>query len=129
VLTSNGALQFCVYEELKHLVISHQGSGRQSESELTSMQFLAMGAASKVVASVITYPPQVVKTRIQQRQTDGNAKYTTALQTCRRVYANEGIRGFYKGLGPTQLRVAPQAAITFAAYENIKRLLQWLAPA
>lgn len=128
VLVSNGAIQFGVYEELKHFVISHQDTSVHSESQLTSIQFLGMGAVSKVIASVITYPLQVVKTRIQQRQTEGQVKYSSMGQSCQRIFAKEGARGFYKGLGPTLLRVAPQSAITFAAYENVKRLLQWVAP-
>ena len=35
---------------------------------LSSLHFLAMGAVAKVVASVATYPFQVIKTRLQQRK-------------------------------------------------------------
>lgn len=31
---------------------------------------------------------------------------------------NEGIGGFYKGLGPSLLRVVPASAITFLVYEE-----------
>lgn len=35
----------------------------------------------------------------------------------------EGLGGFYKGLVPNALRVAPQSAITFLVYESVLRLL------
>ncbi len=35
----------------------------------------------------------------------------------------EGLRGFYKGLLPSLLRVIPQSAVTLVFYENIMRLL------
>jgi len=37
---------------------------------------------------------------------------------------NEGVRGFYKGLGPALLRVMPQSAITLVVYENLLSLLK-----
>jgi len=35
----------------------------------------------------------------------------------------EGIGGFYKGLVPNLMRVAPQSALTFLVYESVMRLL------
>ena len=57
---SHGALQFMAYEELKHL-----RSQYQSNDKLDAMEYIAFAAASKVFATVLTYPYQVVKTRIQ----------------------------------------------------------------
>ena len=97
MLVSHGAVQFVVYEWLKSEVPkllhprqalqalqtqqssgssgsgSSGGGGRldrceSSVPELNSFHFLAMGAAAKVVASIATYPFQVVKTRLQQRR-------------------------------------------------------------
>lgn len=33
-------------------------------------------------------------------------------------FRNESFRGFYKGLGPSLLRVVPASAITFVVYEK-----------
>lgn len=57
---SHGAIQFMVYEELKALTA---GAGAYAHdtgrSSLSSVQISLMGAASKLVASLATYPSQV----------------------------------------------------------------------
>lgn len=39
------------------------------------------------------------------------------------MYRHEGVRGFYKGMLPTLLRVTPATAITFVVYENVSHNL------
>lgn len=43
------------------------------------------------------------------------------LQTCRRIYTNEGLIGFYAGLPITLIRVIPNTCITFVTYELFLR--------
>ncbi len=61
---SHGAIQFMVYEELKKLAAGPlwQGPpalGAQQQQPLSSLEISTIGAASKLVASVATYPSQV----------------------------------------------------------------------
>ena len=37
----------------------------------------------------------------------------------RSIYAREGLRGLYKGAGPSLIKAAPAAAITFTVYEAV----------
>ena len=57
---SHGAIQFMVYEELKALTA---GAGEYAKdtgrSSLSAGQISVIGAASKLAASVVTYPSQV----------------------------------------------------------------------
>jgi solute carrier family 25 (mitochondrial folate transporter), member 32 len=138
-LVSNGALQFMAYEEMRRLLIKHVV---QDESGLNTIHFLAMGAASKCFSATSTYPLQVVRARLYQRAsnpsenaaaaaTDSssgkkmrtNAKYNGALDVVRRVWRQEGWRGFYRGLVPQLLKTAPASALTLMAYEQVVRLL------
>mmetsp|Transcript_24229 Transcript_24229/g.41052 ORF Transcript_24229/g.41052 Transcript_24229/m.41052 type:complete len:357 (+) Transcript_24229:65-1135(+) len=63
MLVSHGAVQFVIYERLKS-----EAALTNSLSFLGSANFLVLGAASKVVATISTYPLQVIKTRLQQRR-------------------------------------------------------------
>ena len=56
---SHGAIQFMVYEELKKAARSPLGAKAGGSGELSSAQISVMGAASKLVASIATYPSQV----------------------------------------------------------------------
>lgn len=42
------------------------------------------------------------------------------LETARYVYSKSGIRGFYRGLGPTILGYLPTWAIYFTVYDSVK---------
>ncbi|KAM0719055.1 hypothetical protein Q7P37_004960 [Cladosporium fusiforme] len=120
---SHGAIQFMVYERLKdHWGMSRKG-GKQG---LTNMDYLYLSATSKMFAGSITYPYQVVRARLQTY--DAKAKYDGVGDVMKQVWKNEGLRGFYKGLGPNIIRVLPSTCVTFLVYENMKfylpRMLQ-----
>lgn len=116
ILTSHGAVQFAIYEELKRLS-TLAGRGKDTP------EYLLMGGLSKICATIATYPIQLVKTRMQQEFAHQHSAYGKTVATLRFIAHNEGALGFYKGLGPNLLKVAPQSAILFALYENILNLL------
>ena len=39
------------------------------------------------------------------------------------IYRQENLRGFYRGITPTVIQIAPYMAFTFGSYEAMKR--QW----
>jgi solute carrier family 25 (mitochondrial folate transporter), member 32 len=98
-----------------------------------------MSGASKLFALAITYPYQVVRSRIQVRLLiiagsfshilfiQNNATthlYPTIPATIKRTWVEEGPRGFYRGLGTNLVRVLPGTCVTFVVYENIAWLLR-----
>lgn len=58
LLTSHGAVQFAAYEEIRLV---------DAPPWLKPLWMLSAGAASKAVATTVTYPYQVIKARIQAR--------------------------------------------------------------
>ncbi|KAH7624650.1 hypothetical protein Ndes2526B_g00011 [Nannochloris sp. 'desiccata'] len=130
-LVSHGAIQFAVYEELKsaayHLrdFIRPLGARNVSEDKtLSSAEITACGALSKMAASIVTYPSQVVRSRLQQRMDSRALQYKGVVDVLRKTMAREGVGGLYKGLVPNVLRVMPQSAMTFLVYETVMRHLQ-----
>lgn len=113
ILTSNGAIQFMIYESLKEML-----QLKDYSIEKKSLSYFLVGVLSKSIASTITYPYQVAKTRIQQFQ--NIVKYKTTLQTIRLITTNEGFLALYKGLCPNLLRVAPNSAVTLLVYEILR---------
>jgi solute carrier family 25 folate transporter 32 len=130
-LVSHGAIQFAVYEELKtaafHIrdFIRPLGANIVSEDKtLSSAEITACGALSKMAASIVTYPSQVVRSRLQQRMESRALQYKGVVDVLRKTMAREGVGGLYKGLVPNVLRVMPQSAMTFLVYETVMRHLQ-----
>eukprot|EP01087_Luapelamoeba_hula_P020116 TRINITY_DN6797_c0_g1_i1.p1 TRINITY_DN6797_c0_g1~~TRINITY_DN6797_c0_g1_i1.p1 ORF type:complete len:293 (-),score=19.61 TRINITY_DN6797_c0_g1_i1:199-1077(-) len=115
---THGAVQVTVYDwmrkALSDYMLYHDG--------VVNMQpyhFTVMGCVSKLIASVATYPHQVLKSRLQQHPTP----YTGLVDCTIKTWQQEGLRGFYGGLVPNTLRVLPAAAITFLSYEMIAAAL------
>ncbi|KAK2465724.1 hypothetical protein APHAL10511_002268 [Amanita phalloides] len=79
------------------------------------------GAGGGLVSSVATCPLDVIKTKLQaQRAVVGQPGYLGIGDTVRKVFIEDGVRGFYRGLGPTILGYLPTWAIYFAVYDGIK---------
>lgn len=111
------------------------------------------GACAGLVSSVVTCPLDVVKTRLQAQEgrssarppppspsaltqmpphaalvrgdiaAEQNAKYLGLSATLRKIWKDDGIRGFYRGLGPTIFGYLPTWAIYFTVYDTSKQTL------
>ena len=78
----------------------------------------ASGGA-KAVASLLTYPHEVVRTRLRQPAINGVQKYRGLIQTLMLVVREEGFASLYGGLTAHMLRVVPNAACMFLIYELV----------
>jgi len=107
LLTSHGAVQFAVYEELRRIEVP---------AGLAPLWHFAIGAASKVLATTVTYPYQVIKSRIQVR----GSKFRGVIDCAMDAFRREGPIGFYRGYSANLLRVVPASAITLTAYEAFR---------
>ena len=67
ILVSNPAIQFVVYEQLIR-TLSKRRNKQSKLLQLSSTQFFILGAIAKAVATVLTYPYQVIKSRQQAVQ-------------------------------------------------------------
>jgi len=69
-------------------------------------------------AGCITYPYQVLRSRLQTY--DAAIVYRGVIDVIVQIWRKEGVDGFYKGLGPSIIRVLPSTWVTFLVYENVK---------
>ncbi|KAL4958833.1 putative mitochondrial folate carrier protein Flx1 [Aspergillus stella-maris] len=117
---SHGALQFMAYERLK-LYRSNLQSLGGGKRDLNNVDFLMISSVSKIFAGSITYPYQVLRSRLQTY--DAHLAYKGLFDVVAQIWAKEGFAGFYKGLGPNLFRVLPSAWVTFLVYENTRAFL------
>ncbi|KAI0351348.1 mitochondrial carrier [Trametes cingulata] len=115
---TEGTIQWVLYERLKRLTAGTQGKGGVQEW----VGMLGSAGTAKCVASLITYPHEVLRTRLRQPLVDGKVKYTGLLQTLRLVIAEEGVRSLYGGLSAHLMRVIPNAAVMYSIYEAVLRM-------
>lgn len=61
-----------------------------------------------------SYPFDVIKSKMQSDGFGADQKYKSMRDTFAQTWRGEGMRGFWRGLGPTLLRAMPVSAGTFA---------------
>lgn len=128
---TESTLQWMMYEELKSQLRLREErivkSGREKNwwdhTVDWTGNFMGAGAA-KGIASILTYPHEVARTRLRQApMADGRPKYTGLVHCFKLVWKEEGLIGLYGGLTPHLMRTIPSAAIMFGMYEGILKLL------
>ncbi|XP_047163057.1 folate transporter 1, chloroplastic-like isoform X2 [Vigna umbellata] len=130
LLVSHGAIQFTAYEELRKVIIDFKSKrstfhNQNPDKLLNSVDYAVLGATSKLAAILLTYPFQVMRSRLQQRPSgDGVPRYMDTWHVVKETARFEGIRGFYKGITANLLKNAPASSITFIVYENVLKFLK-----
>lgn len=85
--------------------------------------FLLGGVAGSVGATLV-YPIDLVKTRMQNQRTGANGElmYRNSAECAKSVFSNEGFLGFYRGLIPQLIGVAPEKAIKLTMNDLVRNL-------
>lgn len=88
-----------------------------------SPKLLFAGGLAGVVAWLVTYPFDVVKTRLQSIEQEVNPRYTSTVDCLRKIVRTEGWRVLFSGWGATAIRAFPTNAATFYGVCWAKNLL------
>lgn len=109
-------IQFPLYERFKAIATE-----RRNGEPLTPFDILLCSGGSKMLASMTTYPHEVLRTRLQMHQPTSGQRYSNFVQTLVAIARNEGIGGFYKGMGVNLVRTVPNSGLTILTYELCMR--------
>ncbi|KAI0071131.1 mitochondrial carrier [Panus rudis PR-1116 ss-1] len=129
VLVINPVIQYTVFEQLKNLLVRRRlaklrGAGPAAATAATAVAVLSdwdyffLGALSKLVATSLTYPYIVVKSRLQAGQAHA-LRYKSSLDGLLTILKEEGVEGLYKGVGSKLAQSVLTAAILFACQRRI----------
>lgn len=135
---TEGALHFVVYERIKAKLIRDnrlkiargdhlkRNGPTPDPDRLTSIQYLTAAAVSKLIASAVTYPHEVVRLRMREQPKFVGAvpKYRGMIQSLRLIAREEGRKGLYAGMGTHLARVVPNAAVLFFTYEVVVKWIE-----
>ncbi|CAG8548102.1 333_t:CDS:2 [Diversispora eburnea] len=135
---------FWAYEGIKRLT----NASSSSDDSINDIKLLFSGGMAGVISWASIYPLDVIKTRIQTQPFTTAAlmmssttkftenklmminnnifipKFFSGIINCTfRLYSQEGISGFFKGITPTLIRAWPVNAVTFYIYEI---MINWL---
>lgn len=123
ILVSNPATQFMVYEQLMALLAKWRSKKSGTSSSASSIEIFVVGAIAKAIATVVTYPYQVVKSR-QQVDTSTAEKSLSMMELIRKMYKEEGFTTFFRGMGVKLSQTVTNAAVMFIIYEKVLLLVK-----
>ncbi|ELU07461.1 hypothetical protein CAPTEDRAFT_226474 [Capitella teleta] len=118
VLASNPAVQFMVYEALKRRYAANGNA-----KNVGGFVYFMMGALSKMVATFITYPLQVIQARLRAGHNKRGNGFRGMLYALDQIYEKYGFKGLYKGLELKLTQTVLMAALMFFTYEKIASIV------
>lgn len=124
VLVINPVIQYTLFEQLKNILVKRRTEKLRARglskaiAVLSDWDYFFLGALSKLIATGVTYPYIVVKSRLQA----GQSRYKSSLHGLATILKEEGIQGLYKGIGSKLIQSVLTAAILFAGQRRIYEL-------
>jgi solute carrier family 25 protein 33/36 len=121
---AEGTIQWTLYEKFKAM------RRRKTSSDVVIeegwLDRIGAAGSAKLIATMITYPHEVIRTRLRQAPPPGalSPKYYGLMQSFKLVLREEGFAALYSGLSPHLLRVVPNAAVMYTVYELILKYAQ-----
>ncbi|KAK4294519.1 hypothetical protein Pmani_032861 [Petrolisthes manimaculis] len=115
VLTINPAIQFMVYEAMKRQ--AHRVSGGK---QMSSLAVFGVGATAKAIATILTYPIQLVQAKQRHGHSyEGLPQKAGLIPIMFYIIRRHGFWGLFKGLEAKLLQTVLTAALMFVCYEKI----------
>lgn len=142
VLTVNPAITYGAYERVKSvLLVAQEKATGVADAKLSAWTAFAVGALSKTLATVVTYPYIMAKVRIQARSADAEEaeeehvspppphayhhvqnKHVGALAILARVWRQQGFLGWYQGMSAQITKAVLSQALLFMSKDKFE---QW----
>ncbi|XP_070179782.1 mitochondrial 2-oxodicarboxylate carrier-like [Littorina saxatilis] len=96
-----------------------------SAASLAAMQFAAGGCAGFIEVSMM-HPLDLIKTRFQIQGGPSDPHHYSSIADCfKKMYRQEGLLSFYKGILPPLLAETPKRATKFFSFERYKNLFAY----
>lgn len=109
-------VQFPLYEYMKREMLT---------GPPTFGQMVYLSILPKLLASFVSYPHEVLRSRLQDQNKQKEKKEFLGLQQLIKVtWREEGVRGFYSGFRVSLLKLIPGTYVTLTAYEKILVMLE-----
>jgi len=95
-----------------------------ARAEISSAMVALYGGLAGEALWISSYPFDVVKSKMQSDGFGAKSQRYSSMRDCfGQTWRGEGMRGFWKGIGPTLVRAMPVSAGTFAVVEFAMRAL------
>lgn len=84
----------------------------------------AVGAVASIIAQTISYPLNVVRTRLQTQGSNGRQyAYSGMIDCFVQLVRRKGVRSLFSGLTANYLKAVPASTCTFIVFEKVQEYL------
>eukprot|EP00835_Amoeboradix_gromovi_P006594 NODE_807_length_4058_cov_0.317252.p2 type:complete len:281 gc:universal NODE_807_length_4058_cov_0.317252:3100-3942(+) len=115
ILTVNPSITYGVFQRLK--------SWLAKSKTISPLHVLLLGALSKSLATVVTYPYIMAKTRLQWKPSDKSIQYTSAFDVLFKIIKSNGFGGLYQGLSAQIGKAVLGQALLFVLKDKIETIV------
>lgn len=115
---SNQGLRFMFFNKYKDILTDN---GKHKE-KMNPIMALFGGMMAGSFSTLGNNPFDVVKTQMQGK--DAHLKYKNTMDCFIKIFQEEGIRGYYKGVVPRLGRVVPGQGVIFMSFESIQDIVE-----
>ncbi|KAJ3220106.1 ADP/ATP carrier protein [Dinochytrium kinnereticum] len=128
VLCVNPAITYGMFEKLKNVWLKRKAASG-APVRLSAGEIFLIGAMSKTLATVVTYPYIMAKVRMQWRppkdvkglseKQRNSIKYKGSIDVLKKVFESDGLMGWYKGMQTQITKAVLCQAILFVGKDQI----------
>jgi len=114
ILVCNPSIQFALYESMKRRLLAG------GKKELSTLSAFMVGSIAKIVATLLTYPIQLVQNKLRHgHRLEGLKQDANMTEMLMFIWRAQGVKGLFKGLEAKLWQTVLTAALMFVSYEKI----------
>ncbi|ESP04512.1 hypothetical protein LOTGIDRAFT_170757 [Lottia gigantea] len=108
-------IDLAIYETLKKFYMK-----KNKDKDPGVFVLLGCGTVSSTCGQLASYPLALIRTRLQAQS---STEKDTLMTMSKKILKTDGPLGFYRGIAPNFLKVAPAVSISYVVYEQIRKQL------
>lgn len=120
---AKAGVRFTTYDQFKSLL-------KDDEGKLTAPRSMLAGLGAGMMEAIIAVTPsETIKTKMIEDANRAQPRFNGMVDGVKKIVAEEGLSGIYRGVGPVMLRQGANSAVRFSSYSTLKQLAQGSMPA
>lgn len=101
-----------------------EATSAEQYASLSLMEVAGVGMAASVFAQTLTYPLNLVRTRLQTQGVNGRPSQYKNMRHCfQSIWRAEGFTGLFRGIGANFLKAVPASVLTFMIVDRFQRFV------
>ncbi|KEG09569.1 ADP/ATP mitochondrial carrier protein [Trypanosoma grayi] len=112
-----------IQQQVMMLRMQRQGMSRH-DAALSSIETAGVGMVASMIAQTVSYPLNVVRTRLQTQGINGReVKYKGMVDCFSKMIRTKGVASLFSGITANYLKAVPASTCMFVVFEKVQEML------